>query len=416
MNVYRKLFYLLAILVPLATQAQDKTKTDNSTGRWYIGVQGGIPFGVTTFTSFGADKTRLGYTGGALVGYRINPLLSAEFSASFSRMKLGADKCCTNYWLAEDGMRYYAPVYGMKNYLYGDIYSSIDLQQYGLHLNIDLLQIFKQDAGRRFSVLLSPAVYGVGTKATIKTIANDETIQKGDGDFQFGYGGDLSVAYKITRNLGIRLSSGVNILTGDYFDGVPEGVHKENLVWNNNLSLTWCFGKKKKGGNIKSTTYVSQQQPEVNAADSPKTTDTPKQEPKQEPNQEPTQEPKVEIKQPIQPEDATKSAAQAAIEFPSIYFAFNSIKLEASERKKMMDIVRILKENPDVDIIIEGYADIRGDDAENKKISQWRAETVRYWLMRRGVSSSRILYKGMGVDQMNSDYPKARRADVKQKK
>lgn len=63
---------------------------------WYVGVKGDVPFGVSTFSSFGDDKTRVGYNFGALVGYRFNHIFSTEVSAMFGQMELGANKCCAD--------------------------------------------------------------------------------------------------------------------------------------------------------------------------------------------------------------------------------------------------------------------------------------------------------------------------------
>lgn len=54
---------------------------------WYGGIEGGVPFGVSTFSSFGADKTRAGYNIGVFGGYRFNPVLSAELSAKWGKDK-----------------------------------------------------------------------------------------------------------------------------------------------------------------------------------------------------------------------------------------------------------------------------------------------------------------------------------------
>ncbi|MDD2953682.1 MAG: hypothetical protein PHC95_11040 [Parabacteroides sp.] len=251
------LFFLLIALSPLV-QAQDKTETYKPTvRRWYVGVQGGLPFGVSTFSSFGEYKTRAGYNFGALTGYHISPLLSVEFSAMLGNVSLGTNKCCADYFLGADGVRYLTPVAGAESYSYRDIYSSVFMQQYGLRLNIDMMQIVRPDYNKRWSVLLSPAIYGVGSHATIKTIDGGAEVMKADSRFQFGAGADIGVGYQITERLGIRLMSGVNFVMGKHFDGMPGGDHGNNLVWNNNIALTWNFGRGRKAKAVKQQTYVA---------------------------------------------------------------------------------------------------------------------------------------------------------------
>ena len=57
----RLLVAILAATLPLSVakaDGNDKVKS-NSQG-WYVGIKGGVPFGFSTFSSFGHDKTRLG--------------------------------------------------------------------------------------------------------------------------------------------------------------------------------------------------------------------------------------------------------------------------------------------------------------------------------------------------------------------
>lgn len=207
--------------------------------RWYAGIELGLPVGISTFTAFDS-KGRAGFEGSVLGGYRISPLLSAEFGATFGTMKLGASKCCSDYFLGADGMRYLEHVAGMESYSYKDVYSSVFVQQYALRLNVDLLQIGNPDWQKRWSLTVSPAIYGIGTKATLKT--DNTTIIKRDGRFQFGAGVGIGGSYQITENLGIGLRTGMVWAFGERFDGIVPTDHKENMIWNNTLTLTWRFG------------------------------------------------------------------------------------------------------------------------------------------------------------------------------
>lgn len=94
-----------------AMECQEADNPSSATG-WYVGLEGGMPFGISTFSSFGADKTRIGYAIGIYGGYRLNPVLSAELSMKWGKTALSARECCaaSGYWLGADGTRYYAPV------------------------------------------------------------------------------------------------------------------------------------------------------------------------------------------------------------------------------------------------------------------------------------------------------------------
>lgn len=240
---------------PQPVPAQEQEQQSNTTSEvaptvranpnpWYVGVKGGIPFGVSTFSSFGENNTRMGYNFGALAGYRFNHIFSTEVSAMFGNMELGANKCCADYWLGVDGNQYVSPVAGLKGDYYRNLYSSVSMQQYGLQVNVDIVQLIKLNDVTRWSVLVSPSIYGVSTQATIRNTDTKRRLIKADKQFQFGAGGEIGVGCRLTKNLGLRLSSGINWLVGDNYDKIPDSNHSENFVWNNNLSLTWRFNKR----------------------------------------------------------------------------------------------------------------------------------------------------------------------------
>lgn len=209
--------------------------------RWYAGIELGMPFAVSTFTSFDAAG-KAGFEGGVLGGYRISPLLSVEAGISLGTMRLGTSPCCADYWLGTDGARYLEHVAGMDSYSYRDIHSSVFLQQYALRLNADLLQIVRPCWDRRWSLTLSPAVYGIGTRATLKENATDATVVKRDGRFQFGAGIGIGGSYRLTGNLDVGLRSSVLWVPGERFDGITPTDHQENMIWNNTVTLIWRFG------------------------------------------------------------------------------------------------------------------------------------------------------------------------------
>lgn len=82
----RLLVAILASILPFSF-AKAEVKEDGKTssqGR-YIGIEGGMPFGFSTFSSFAHDKTHLGWVAGLYGGYRFNPIFSAELSASMEK-------------------------------------------------------------------------------------------------------------------------------------------------------------------------------------------------------------------------------------------------------------------------------------------------------------------------------------------
>lgn len=224
-----------------AVAASPHSQDIRTAARWYAGIELGMPLGVSTFTSF-ASGGKAGFEGGVLGGYRISPLLSVEAGISTGTMRLGASKCCSDYWLGADGVRYLEQVTGMDSYSYKDIYSSVSVQQYALRLNVDLLQIVRPNWDKRWSLTVSPAIYGIGTQATLKENGTKTTIVKRNGRFRFGAGAAIGGSYQVTGNLGIGLRSGVVWVSGGRFDGITPTDHKENMIWNNTMTLIWRFG------------------------------------------------------------------------------------------------------------------------------------------------------------------------------
>lgn len=201
--------------------------------RWYIGFDGGVSFGRSTFASFAMAEISPGFNLGVLGGYKINKLLSAEVSLDYTHMKLGTYDCCQNLWLGKDGNRYFAPLTGVKSYKYSDLTSTTKLAGLGAHLTIDLISIWNEDS--KWSAFVSPAIYGVYSNAGVKQLG---TKVHTASTLHFGSGLDLGVGYMITSNIGLRLSTGINYLTGA-IDALPSEEHKTSYVWNSGLKLIY---------------------------------------------------------------------------------------------------------------------------------------------------------------------------------
>lgn len=135
-NIFR-LFALMgaAMIVGIPLQAQETPATAKSP-TWYMGIDDGLPFGYSTFRSFGADKTRPGFDAGVFGGYRFSPLLSLEVSARMGKLGMSATDCCilSGYWLGQDGRHYHVPALGLEGWNYGDLKSDVRMQEYALQL------------------------------------------------------------------------------------------------------------------------------------------------------------------------------------------------------------------------------------------------------------------------------------------
>ena len=155
---------------------------------WYVGLQGGVPFGVSTFSGLGADRVRAGYDLGFHVGYRFHPVLSLEAQAAWGEFGQGVRDCCAHYWLGGDLQRYEAPVAGMDGWRYADLKSRVSFQRYALQLNANLLGLFPRTRHGRWRVELSPLLAAVGVKSHLQTLSDNHTILMRDTRWHLGAG------------------------------------------------------------------------------------------------------------------------------------------------------------------------------------------------------------------------------------
>ena len=392
----RLLIAILASVFPLSTMKAEEGKDVLAPSQgWYVGIEGGMPFGFSTFSSFGHDKTHLGWAAGLYGGYRFNSIFSAELSAKYGEMNLSAQDCCVerNYWLGSDGVLYKADVLGMDSWEYANLKSHVKMGQYGARVNIDLLGLFHQTAGSRWDLAVSPHIYAVTTKADIQTIADDAKVMKGSTNWHLGYGADLQVGYQLTSCLKLGIYSGLTRLTGERMDGMPEHLHKNNFVWESGVRLGINLSKKK--NKIAETPSVPQ---------------------KEVLQQEPTSSENANQKETVDKAE-TKVAEQdikesAKVTFPVIYFTFNSIDIQQNEETKLNAILKTLKENPNMKVTVTGWCDTKGSVTVNKRISRQRAEAVKTWLAKNGIEANRITAIGNGSDD-TQDADKARRVETK---
>lgn len=80
----------------------------------------------------------------------------------------------------------------------------------------------------------------------------------------------------------------------------------------------------------------------------------------------------------------------------AVYFRTGSDILKVSSKRKLKELVSILNDYPELNMIIEGHTDSRGDEAKNMDLSQRRADSVKAYLVKKGLSSSRFTTMGYG--------------------
>lgn len=88
---------------------------------------------------------------------------------------------------------------------------------------------------------------------------------------------------------------------------------------------------------------------------------------------------------------------------PTIYYDKGSYVLSAKARKVLDELVQSLKDNPDVKIEINSYADSRASAEFNLKLSGKRTNSVLTYLKKKGIPESRIGGNAYGESKLLND-------------
>lgn len=86
-----------------------------------------------------------------------------------------------------------------------------------------------------------------------------------------------------------------------------------------------------------------------------------------------------------------------------LLFGFDKSTLGASSKANLDSLAKTLNKYPDTNIIIDGHTDDTGAEKYNMKLSMERASSVESYLKNQGVSSSRIVTRGLGESAPKSD-------------
>lgn len=82
----------------------------------------------------------------------------------------------------------------------------------------------------------------------------------------------------------------------------------------------------------------------------------------------------------------------------NVYFDVNKDTPNSGSTNSVQQIYQYLMENPEVKIKLVGYADLRGDEKNNRDLSNRRAQKLKSFLVESGITESRINIGGEGVD------------------
>lgn len=86
-----------------------------------------------------------------------------------------------------------------------------------------------------------------------------------------------------------------------------------------------------------------------------------------------------------------------------VLFDINAWALRPSETRALQAALQYLQANPSATVVVEGHADVRGNEPDNVALSRRRARRVAAWLMRHGVARSQLEPVGCGETYPEGD-------------
>lgn len=99
---------------------------------------------------------------------------------------------------------------------------------------------------------------------------------------------------------------------------------------------------------------------------------------------------------PPEPTPLAVPLVKQRIVLRGVNFDFNSAEIGPASRPVLDQAADLLKENPSVDVRVEGHTDAIGSEEYNQALSVRRAEAVYRYLVNRGVDPERFTVEGFG--------------------
>ena len=135
------------------------------------------------------------------------------------------------------------------------------------------------------------------------------------------------------------------------------------------------------------------------------TTPPPAQPPKPEPVKAKEEAPKAPpVKEQPKVEEVQKVVETKVNEikenFNAAQFEKRKYDLNESSKTVLLDLVKLLNENPSIKLQIEGHTSAEGDEEFNQKLSANRAKAAVDFLISKGIENSRLSYRGLGSTQL----------------
>lgn len=89
-----------------------------------------------------------------------------------------------------------------------------------------------------------------------------------------------------------------------------------------------------------------------------------------------------------------------AIRIDNIYYDHNKAEIRDDAAAELDKLVKLLVDNPEINIELSSHTDSKGSDEYNLKLSQRRADSAKAYVVSRGIDDARIQAKGYGESQL----------------
>jgi outer membrane protein OmpA-like peptidoglycan-associated protein len=93
---------------------------------------------------------------------------------------------------------------------------------------------------------------------------------------------------------------------------------------------------------------------------------------------------------------ASSSERGWVVDLPSAHFKAGQTDFDPADAARIEQIASILKNRPEVQVLVQAYTDSRGSEPRNLELSTERANAVQQALISRGVDAARIRAEGRG--------------------
>lgn len=87
----------------------------------------------------------------------------------------------------------------------------------------------------------------------------------------------------------------------------------------------------------------------------------------------------------------------------NIFFEVNAANLRSESKPELNKLVALLQANPNLKMLVKGHTDSSGEEAFNLNLSTQRAKAVMDYLIKAGIASNRLSFKGFGSTEPIAD-------------